>query len=72
MIALPGCTLALGLYEECKSILKTFMMYCRKGLMPNLFPEGDKDPFYNTVDAPLLFINGVYEYYKATNDEEFL
>ena len=40
--------------------------------MPNLFPEGDKDPFYNTVDAPLLFINGVYEYYKATNDEEFL
>lgn len=72
MIALPGCTLALGLYEECKSILKTFMMYCRKGLMPNLFPEGDKDPFYNTVDAPLLFINGVYEYYKATDDEEFL
>lgn len=72
MIALPGCTLATGAYEDCRSILKTFMAYCRKGLMPNLFPEGDKEPLYNTVDAALLFVEGAYEYYLETKDLEFL
>ena len=72
MIALPGCTLATGRYEEAKSILNSFMAYCHKGLMPNLFPEGGAQPLYNTVDAALLFINAVYLYYKETNDKEFL
>lgn len=72
MIALPGCTLAAGRYEEAKSILNSFMAYCHKGLMPNLFPEGEAKPLYNTVDAALLFINAVYLYYKETNDKEFL
>lgn len=72
MIALPGCTLATGAYEDCKSILKTFMAYCRKGLMPNLFPEGDQEPLYNTVDAALLFVEAVYEYYRETGDFAFL
>lgn len=30
MISLPGCTLALGEYEACKSILRTFMAYTKK------------------------------------------
>ncbi|MDO4306203.1 MAG: amylo-alpha-1,6-glucosidase [Eubacteriales bacterium] len=72
MIALPGCTLAVGDYEGCKSILRTFMAYCRKGLMPNLFPEGDREPLYNTVDAALLFIDSVYQYFTETKDSEFL
>lgn len=72
MIALPGCTLATGRYEEAKSILNSFMAYCHKGLMPNLFPEGGAQPLYNTVDAALLFINAVYLYYKETNDKAFL
>ena len=29
MISLPGCTLAIGEYEECKSILRTFMAYTK-------------------------------------------
>lgn len=72
MIALPGCTLAIGAYEDCKRILRTFMAYCRRGLMPNLFPEGDQEPLYNTADAALLFVESVYLYYKETGDEEFL
>lgn len=72
MIALPGCTLAAGRYAEAKSILSSFMVYCRRGLMPNLFPEGGTEPIYNTVDAALLFINAVYLYYKETGDEVFL
>lgn len=40
--------------------------------MPNLFPEGDNQPLYNTVDASLLFIGSVYEYYKTSNDLDFV
>ena len=72
MISLPGCTLAVGEPEDCKSILRTFMAYTEKGLMPNLFPEGDAEPMYNTVDAALLFLDVVYAYYLQTGDLAFV
>lgn len=71
MIALHGCCMSTGQYETAERILRTFMMYCRKGLMPNLFPEGKEEPRYNTVDAALLFIIAVYEYYLRTEDRAF-
>ena len=72
MIALPGVTMVTGRFEECKSILRTFSKYVHKGLLPNLFPEGDCNPMYNSVDAPLLFINTVYEYMKFSGDTAFV
>ena len=72
MIALPGCTLATGRYEDAKSILSTFMAHQRGGLMPNLFPEGGNEPMYNTVDAALLFVHCVWLYVQRTQDMEFL
>ncbi len=72
MIAMMGCTIATKQFEDAKSILRTFMKYCRNGLMPNLFPEGGKEPMYNTVDAALLFVEAVYEYVQASGDREFL
>lgn len=72
MIALPGCTLSTGRFAEAKSILRTFMENERDGLMPNLFPEGENEPLYNTVDAALLFINCVYLYHQYTGDGEFV
>ncbi len=72
MIAMMGCTISTKQFDDAKSILKTFIAYCHKGLMPNLFPEGGKDPMYNTVDAALLFVEAVYEYYKKSDDKEFL
>jgi len=72
MIALPGITMVTGRFEECKSILRTFAKYVHKGLLPNLFPEGDCNPMYNSVDAPLLFINTVYEYIKFSGDKDFI
>ncbi len=68
MIAINGCCLATHQYETARSILQTFRTYCKKGLMPNLFPEGEEAPGYNTVDAALLFILAVYEYYRKTKD----
>lgn len=72
MIALNGVTMVTGRFEECKSIIRTFAKYMKDGLLPNLFPEGDIEPMYNSIDAPLLFVNAVYEYMEFSNDEEFL
>lgn len=72
MIAISGCCLATHQYETARSILQTFRAYCKKGLMPNLFPEGGEAPGYNTVDAALLFILAVYEYYRKTKDSVFV
>lgn len=72
MIALPGCVLARKDYETAKSILRTFLAYEQDGLVPNLFPEGQCQPQYNTVDAALLLINGIWLYYQATGDDAFV
>lgn len=72
MIALGGCCISTGQMDTAKSILKTFAVYCRKGLMPNLFPEGGNEPMYNTVDAALLFIHALYLYYEKCQDKEFV
>ena len=71
MIALPGCCLATGRYEDAKSILRTFFAYEKDGLVPNLFPEGQAQPMYNTVDAALLLIDCVWQYVERTGDLAF-
>lgn len=72
MIALPGCCLATGRYEDAKSILRTFLAYEKDGLVPNLFPEGETKPMYNTVDAALLLIDAVWQYVSRTDDWAFV
>lgn len=72
MIALPGCALATGRYSDAKSILKTFLAYEQDGLVPNLFPEGGVEPRYNTVDAALLLIDCLWQYYNRTHDRGFM
>ena len=72
MIALPGICISTGRFESAKSILQTFAFYEKDGLMPNLFPEGENEPLYNTVDAALLFINCVWLYYEKTQDIGFV
>lgn len=71
MIALLGCGIETKQYARVKSVLRTFAGYCEKGLMPNLFPEGESEPMYNTVDAALWFVEAVYEYWKQTEDYSF-
>ena len=72
MIALSGCCLTTGRYEDAKSIIRTFMAYEKDGLVPNLFPEGESKPMYNTVDAALLLIDSVWQYIDRTKDIGFL
>ena len=72
MYALEGCVIETNRFDEAKGILATFSKYLRKGLLPNLFPEGNKDPMYNTVDASLLFVQAIYIYYKKSKDATFI
>ena len=71
MISLPGCCLAAGRFEDARSILRTFLAYEKDGLVPNLFPEGEAKPMYNTVDAALLLIDSVWQYVLRTGDLAF-
>lgn len=72
MIALPGVCIATGQLKTAQSILRTFAVNEKGGLMPNLFPEGGNEPMYNTADAALLFINCVWLYYEASKDIDFV
>lgn len=73
LISLPGLTLITGRFEDAKGILLTFKYYCRKGVIPNRFPNrsGDK-PAYNTVDATLWYFNAVLQFLKYTGDWKFV
>jgi predicted glycogen debranching enzyme len=73
LISLPGLTLITGRFQDAKAILLTFKNYCRKGLIPNRFPDhaGDK-PEYNTVDATLWYFNAVLQLLKYTGDFNFV
>lgn len=72
MIAMVGLSISTRRFEDAKNIFRTFIKYCSKGLMPNMFPEGGNEPLYNTVDASLLFIGALYEYYLESSDLEFV
>jgi predicted glycogen debranching enzyme len=72
MISLEGLTLATGRKNEAGWILRTFAYYIRDGLIPNLFPEGQKDGLYNTADATLWFFHAIHRYVEATGDRTTL
>lgn len=72
MIALWGCNLATNQFADAKQIFRTFIRYERKGILPNLFPEAGVVPLYNTIDASLLFVVSLYEYYQASGDLDFI
>jgi predicted glycogen debranching enzyme len=72
MISLEGLTLTTGRYVEAGYILRTFAAYIRDGLLPNLFPEGEKDGLYHTADATLWFFHALDRYVSLTGDHATL
>ncbi|HEX3704540.1 MAG TPA: amylo-alpha-1,6-glucosidase [Vicinamibacterales bacterium] len=69
MISLEGLTLATGRLQEAAYILRTFAHYVRNGLIPNMFPEGEKDGLYHTADATLWFFHAVRRYVEYSGDQ---
>ena len=72
MISLSGLTISTGRYDVAKTILQTFAQYVDEGMLPNVFPDRDSTPEYNTVDATLWYFDAIYNYYVATKDREFI
>jgi predicted glycogen debranching enzyme len=72
MISLEGLTLTTHRYREAGYILRTFGQYVRDGLIPNMFPEGDREGLYNTADATLWFFHAIERYTQVTKDADTL
>jgi predicted glycogen debranching enzyme len=72
MIGLEGLTLTTGRHEEAGYILRTFAHYVRDGLIPNLFPEGEREGLYHTADATLWFFHAIDRYVATTGNQETL
>jgi predicted glycogen debranching enzyme len=72
MISLEGLTLSTGRTNEAGWILRTFAHYVRDGLIPNMFPEGEKEGLYHTADATLWFFHAIHRYLEVTGDRTTL
>jgi predicted glycogen debranching enzyme len=72
MISLEGLTLTTGRHTEAGYILRTFAHYVRDGLIPNMFPEGEKEGLYHTADATLWFFHAIDRYVHCTQDRATL
>jgi predicted glycogen debranching enzyme len=72
MISLEGLTLVTGRRNEAAWILRTFGHYVKDGLIPNLFPEGEKEGLYHTADATLWFFHAIHRYVEVTGDRTTL
>jgi predicted glycogen debranching enzyme len=72
MISLEGLTLSTGRRHEAGQILHTFARHVRDGLIPNLFPEGEREGLYHTADATLWFFHALDRYLISTQDHETL
>jgi predicted glycogen debranching enzyme len=72
MISLEGLTLMTGRQREAGYILRTFAHYIRDGLLPNLFPEGEREGLYHTADATLWYFHAIDRYLAATGDRTTL
>jgi predicted glycogen debranching enzyme len=68
MISLEGLTLTTGRCLEGGYILRTFAHYVRDGLIPNMFPDEEKEGIYNTTDATLWFFHALNRYLEQTDD----
>jgi predicted glycogen debranching enzyme len=72
MISLEGLALLTGRHAEAGWILRTFAYYVRDGLIPNLFPEGQREGLYHTADATLWYFHAIHRYLEHTGDRATL
>lgn len=70
MIAFTGLTLCTGRKKEAKEILLTFARYIKNGIVPNMFPDDNAAPLYNTADASLWYFYAVWQYLQYTGTPE--
>jgi len=72
MISLPGLTLVTGRHDAARSVLRTYARQCSQGMIPNVIPDTEKEPEYNTVDATLWMFWAAHKYLDYTGDRDFV
>ncbi|OWK34770.1 amylo-alpha-1,6-glucosidase [Fimbriiglobus ruber] len=68
MISLEGLTLTTGRQTEAGYILRTFAGHVKDGLIPNYFPDHEKEGVYHTADATLWFFHALDRYTRTTGE----
>ena len=72
MIAFTGLLLVTKRFKEAQEVLLSFAKYEKNGLIPNMFPDDDNKPIYNTVDASLWYFYACHKYIEYTKDYDFI
>jgi predicted glycogen debranching enzyme len=70
-ISLPGLLLHTGRFAQARSVLQTFAEAADVGMIPNCFDDHTNTAQFNSVDAPLWFINAAFQYLITTGDSDF-
>lgn len=70
MISFEGLTLVTKRFDDAKEILESFAKYIKNGLVPNVFPDSNVNPGYNTADASLWYFEAVYKYLCYQNSDK--
>ena len=72
-ISLPGLLLSRGRLDQARDVVRAFLGYLDRGLIPNRFPDrSGAPPDYNTVDATLWLFQSVHSWLQAGGDPGFL
>ncbi|MEO6599453.1 MAG: amylo-alpha-1,6-glucosidase, partial [Polyangiaceae bacterium] len=71
-IALRGLCLATGRFAEARDILVEWSHVVSEGMLPNLFPDGNGKPEYNSVDASLWYVIAASELMNHPQGASFL
>jgi len=72
MISIPGLLVARGRLREARDVLRGFLGYLDRGLVPNRFDDGGARPEYNTADATLWLFPAAHALLAAGSDQAFL
>lgn len=70
MVSFEGLLLSTRRFEDAREVLESFSLYIKDGLVPNMFPDENVEPLYNTVDASLWYFQAIYKYLKYTGGEK--
>jgi predicted glycogen debranching enzyme len=69
-ISFPGILLVTKRFDEAKNIVGNFASYEKNGLIPNRIKKNRIE--YNSVDAPMWFIQTMKSYWQYTGDFNFV
>jgi len=72
LIALPGLTLATGRPGRARAVLDTFGRFAEGGMLPNTFPGTGEAAVFNSVDAPLWYVEAWRAYLGERDDVDGL